>query len=249
MTTPKKRTAESTDSRAKPKGTSAAKSSAKRPDRIYAGRSAAERGDDRRDRLIDAGFELFATRGYRETTIGMLCARARVATRDFYVAFSTRDALLEAVLARVMNETRAAVMEALAEAAGDPVRMMESGLAAFVHAYLDDPRRARIALVETSGVSRAMTLRRRAYMHEFASVIETNAMMLAERGELRPRDFSLGALALAGSVHELMMESVYAESPPSIDAVLAECRRLFSAAMAWEGAKDRPDSPAARTSR
>ncbi|MCC6158494.1 MAG: TetR/AcrR family transcriptional regulator [Deltaproteobacteria bacterium] len=245
MTTPKKRAAAEAKSPVKPP----AKPTAKRPERLYAGRSAAERVDERRDRLIDAGFELFATRGYRKTTIGILCARARVATRDFYAAFPTRDTLLEAVLARVMGETRAAVMEALADAAGDPVRMMESGLAAFVHAYLDDPRRARIVLVETSGVSREMTLRRRAYMHEFASVIETNATMLAERGELLPRDFSLGALALAGSVHELMMESVYAASPPSIDAVLAECRRLFSAAMAWEGAKDRPDSSAARKAR
>lgn len=220
----------------------------KRPERLYAGRSTAERDDERRDRLIDTGFELFSARGYRKTTIGMLCARARVATRDFYAAFPSRDALLDAVLERVMNETRTAVTAALAEAAGDPVRMMEGGLAAFVQTYLADPRRARIVLVETSGVSREMTLRRRAYMHEFASVIEANANILAERGVLRPRDFSLGALALAGSVNELMMECVYSEAPPSIDAVLAECRRLFRAVMEWEG-KGASRAPRAARSR
>lgn len=230
MTPPKKRS----PATAKPPAESPGKPPAKRAERLYAGRSAAERDDERRDRLIDAGFELFATRGYRKTTIGTLCKRARVATRDFYAAFPTRDALLEAVLARVMAETRAAVMEALAEADGDPVAMMDGGLAAFVQTYLADPRRARIALVEASGVSREMTMRRRAYMHEFASVIEATAVMLAERGVLRPRDFSLGALALAGAVNELMMESVYAPSPPSIDAVLAECRRVFRAMMEWE---------------
>jgi AcrR family transcriptional regulator len=40
--------------------------------RVYGGLSAPERRADRRERLLDAGLELFGTAGFTKTTIPML---------------------------------------------------------------------------------------------------------------------------------------------------------------------------------
>jgi AcrR family transcriptional regulator len=58
--------------------------------RVYAGRSAQQRREERRNRLLSAGQDLFGGQGYRTTSIEALCTAAGVSTRAFYEEFSGR---------------------------------------------------------------------------------------------------------------------------------------------------------------
>lgn len=78
-----------------------------------------------RDRLIDAAFALFEERGFDETTVDDVAARAEVGRTTFFRAFRSKedvifpdhDAMLGAVSARLATATSATVEVAVTEAA------------------------------------------------------------------------------------------------------------------------------------
>lgn len=73
--------------------------------------------------LLSAAEELFAERGYRHTTVALICSRAGIATGSFYAHFGSKAAIFAAVLRRISTDLRSA-MRAAAEQA-DSWREME----------------------------------------------------------------------------------------------------------------------------
>ncbi len=195
--------------------------------RTYRGLHEDKRREERRERLIATGLELFATRGYTRTPIEYICEVSHVTTRHFYELFSSKEELLRAVLERVMDGARKAVAEALSTWIEDPVERARAGLSAFVHSYLDDPRHVRIVLVETVGVSEEMERYRRELLQEFAGVIEAEVRELMRKGVVAERDRSMGSLAMAGAVNELLIDWAYSEDPPPVQRVIDELVDLF----------------------
>lgn len=197
--------------------------------RGYGGRSAEELRLERRGRLIDTGLDLFASRGYHRTQIELLCAQAKVTTRHFYEEFSSREDLLVAVYEGVISKTRSAVVAALQNSKLTPKQRIANAIGAFVHAYTDDPRHARIACIEVVGVSEDMARRRRIVIHEFAQVVEAYANQLAKSGVLPVRNYHLPGVAMIGAVNELMSEWLTVDHPPSVAELTEEMLQLFDA--------------------
>src|SRR5690606_7857611 len=115
--------------------------------RRYAGASAEERKAQRRERLLDAAFEVFGRQGYRETTLRLICAHARMMDRYFYEHFDSLDDIFLQVRQRLANELVERITRVLAEPQADPVLMIRSALASFFAYVKEDPRRARILLL------------------------------------------------------------------------------------------------------
>ncbi|MFF3288708.1 TetR family transcriptional regulator [Streptomyces sp. NPDC003023] len=88
--------------------------------RRYGGRGAAERQQERRSRLVDAGLEVFGTVGYAAASVRQLCREAGLTERYFYESFQGREELLRAVYDRLIEEVETAAFSA-AEAAGRAV--------------------------------------------------------------------------------------------------------------------------------
>jgi AcrR family transcriptional regulator len=198
-------------------------------ERRYGGRTAQERRDDRRRRLLDAGLARFGTVGYAATTIEQLCTQARVSPRAFYEAFATREELLRAVYDEVVAFGLAQVAAAVTAAPDEPAARLRAGLDAFVHAMLDDPRRGRIQTIETVGVSPGLTAHRRHYIHVYADLVAAEAERYVARGLVPARDLQLTALALVGGVNELIVELVLRDPAerPDIDHVVAELATMY----------------------
>ncbi|MET0594080.1 MAG: TetR/AcrR family transcriptional regulator, partial [Polyangiaceae bacterium] len=130
---------------------------------------------ERRSRLLDAGLALFGTRGYANTSIETICSKAGVTARHFYEQFESRDLLLLEVYEQVIQHAREAVVAALQGPHPHPQSRVTSGIEAYVHAILDDPRHARIACVEVVGAGPKVERRRRKAIHEIAKVIDAQA--------------------------------------------------------------------------
>lgn len=202
---------------------------APRERRGYGGRSAEALRLERRERLIATGLDLFASRGYHRTQIELLCTQAKVTTRHFYEEFSSREDLLVAVYDGVINKTRIVVIAALQNPKLTPQQRIANAISAFVHAYTDDPRHARIACIEVVGVSEDMARRRRAVIHEFAQVVEGYANQLAKSGVLPVRNYHLPGVAMIGAVNELMSEWLIVDHPPTVAELTDELLQLFDA--------------------
>ncbi|HET8619167.1 MAG TPA: TetR/AcrR family transcriptional regulator [Acidimicrobiales bacterium] len=211
--------------------------------RRYGGRTAEERRESRRTALLDAGYDLYGTVGYRNVSIERVCSHARLTARSFYEEFGSREALLRAVYDRTIAHAAEAVFSAMA-AAGDGVRdVAEAGIAAFVHAMLDDPRAARIVHLEVVGVSEGMEGHRRQVLRAFADIVAAEGLRLNAGRVPDGLDPRPTALALVGGGNELIVDWLQSEDKLSLDALIVVLTDLFVAASA--GPPDRrPDSRA-----
>ena len=113
--------------------------------RVYGGVGAAQRREARRQRLIDAGLELFGTRGVAAVGIVDICAEAGLFKRYFYESFTSIDQLAAAVFGQVTDRLIEQVVPAIIAGAGRDPR---PALSAYLRGSLGDPRVARLLAVE-----------------------------------------------------------------------------------------------------
>jgi AcrR family transcriptional regulator len=199
--------------------------------RRYAQQTADQRRAERRSRLVEAAVAAFGTRGYFATSIEQLCSDAGISTRNFYDEFASREELLAALHDLLNSRAMAAVVDALAAVDGLSV---EDRALAGVRAYFDvmtsDFRWARIAVVESVGVSPAMEAHRNQALATFADLIEGEADRLAAAGVIPRRDHSLTAIALVGAINGLINQWA-AGGSLVIEDVVAEAARLIVAGL------------------
>ncbi len=196
--------------------------------RRYGGMSAAERSEERRLRLLDAGLELFGTRGYAATTIEQLCAQARLNPRYFYAEVDSREALLRAVYDRHVEEVREAVLAAIAAAPPDPRGRMSLALRAFIDGSLADERAARVNYFEMVGVSPDLEQRRREVLGSYADLVASQIAAM-EPPILPPgADLRMSAVALVSATDGLIIDALGGPGEPDRDAMIATLTELFT---------------------
>ena len=174
--------------------------------RRYGAKTSDERRAQRRERLVGAGLEAFGTDGFRGTAIERLCTLAGVSTRSFYEEFpGGREALLLALHDELNARALEAVTEAVAgEAPDDLAARVQAGVAAYFAVMTADRRLARIAVVETVGVSATAEAHRRAAIDRFAQVLTIEAERLAVAGAIPRRDVSFTVHAAIGALTGLI---------------------------------------------
>ncbi len=210
------------------------------PERRYGDRSTAERRAERRSKLLAAALDAFGTEGYRATSIERLCSAAGVSTRNFYEEFAGREELLLELHDDLNARAFAAVVEALA--ALDPEDLpawAHAGVSAYFRVMTTDRRWARIALVETVGISPKAEAHRRAAINRFAETIRLQANRMMERDTIPFRDVALTAVALVGAINGLVNTWTADEQwSARVPQVVDEATRIIVLALRGDGTTD-----------
>ncbi|HEX3833372.1 MAG TPA: TetR/AcrR family transcriptional regulator [Solirubrobacteraceae bacterium] len=197
-------------------------------ERRYGGKTATERRDERRERLLDAGLELFGTDGFAAVTIEALCAEAGLNPRYFYEQFATREELLGAVYERHVVAVLQTVQDAIAQSPADPTRRLRAGLSAFVTATLADERAARINYFEMVGVSAELEAQRRGVLRAYAELIAAQAADMDDLGPLGRGDRRMTAVALTGATDGLITDWMSSEPRPPRQAIVYTLLQIFA---------------------
>ena len=145
--------------------------------RRYAGASAQERQTQRRERLLDAAFDVFGREGYRHTTMRLICAQARLTERYFYEHFATIDEVFIAVHKRLSAEVGQRIMVQTMAHMDDPIAQTRAGLRAFFEYIKEDPRRAQILLNDavTTGLTNPRNIN--AKVSQYAELLKARFKM------------------------------------------------------------------------
>lgn len=200
--------------------------------RVYAEKTAGERDGERRARLVEAALDCFSEQGYANTSVEQLCSRAGVSTRSFYEHFANREGLLITLHDELNSRALEAV--ALAVAATDPDDLparARAGVRAYFDVVTTDPRWARIAVVDSVGVSATAERHRQQALARFAALIEAEADRMAAAGIVPPRDYRLTAIALVGAINGLVNTwTTVPDWAGEVDAVVEEAASLIVAA-------------------
>jgi AcrR family transcriptional regulator len=151
-----------------------------------------DQGRERKQQLLDAAADLFASRGYETTRIADICEAAGVAKGLFYWYFETKESLV-AELVRSMRQQLRRAQAAAMDPNADPVTRLRQGTEASVRFMAD--HRAFFALLEgeRNDESIAAVLREGSEVY----VEDTRTLVLeAQREGLIPDDHDAGLLAL-----------------------------------------------------
>lgn len=188
--------------------------------RRYAGKTHEERRAERRERLLDAGLQLFGTNGYAQTTIEGLCAHARLNPRYFYEEFETREALLGAVYDRHIQAVTENLAAAIQRTAPDPLERLRVGLRAFLDGVLADERGARINYFEMVGVSPQLERKRRDVLRAYADMIAGQITEISRSTPIPVRDHRLAAVAMVGATDGLIIDWLSSKRRPARDTII-----------------------------
>ena len=120
--------------------------------RTYGGVSSEERRIERRQRLIDAALEVFGTRGLGQATMRDICTKARLTDRYFYESFANVQEAFEAVYTHLRGLLLVRLRVAMASVKPEASAVTEAGLRTFFEFVKEDPRCARIMLIDVLGL-------------------------------------------------------------------------------------------------
>lgn len=190
---------------------------------MYAGRSAGERRAERRERLLEAGLELFGTVGFRRTTIPMLCSTSGVTARHFYEEFASREALLRTLYDRIAEAVFDRVVDALRATDASPRDRIRNSTAAYFRYLTSDPRLAQVYAIEAVGMHADLEAHRRTKREAFVKKL-TQA---AQRVESSTVDSRLLSAAIAGAAHDLLLEWVLARRRSPVERMIETITTLW----------------------
>lgn len=177
--------------------------------RRYKGADPAERVAQRRVRILEAGIELFGTRGFPQTTMAMLSVESGVPHRYLTQIFPGKEALLQEIYLGISCDAMEAVRAGRRSPVSDPIEQIRQDVASACHAFLVDERRLRINCLEVVGVSPEFEQLRRKVIRGFSQLILDEVNKLVSAGLLPERaDYLSGTIGLVGAFHELMTEWV-----------------------------------------
>jgi AcrR family transcriptional regulator len=124
-----------------------------------------------RSRLLAAAVDAVDESGYARMTVAQVIARARVSRKTFYDVFADREDCFLAAFEQAIYQLDGVMRDAYGRETGwrDGVR---SGLAALLMFFDDEPRLARLCVVEALGAGSRVLERRAQVLEELAEVVD-----------------------------------------------------------------------------
>ena len=191
--------------------------------RPYRGVSADERRRQRREQLLDACLDVVGEVGPGATTVDAVCAQAGLSKRYFYESFADREAVLIAVVERVMATVRAELEAVMRDATTSPDEQMRRLVHATVDTLSADPRVSRLWV--EANLYPALEQRRSEAYEEFAELLAR--IVLPDRAdEEQTRDAFL--LVVAGAT-EILRRGLREGSPAKTSEMVDVLHRVGSA--------------------
>ncbi|MGH2730631.1 MAG: TetR/AcrR family transcriptional regulator [Actinomycetota bacterium] len=194
--------------------------------------------EERSKEILAAALELFATKGFDDTTIQDIATAAGVATGTVYLYFPSKEHVLLGIhedFHRGIEEAFGEVFAKLAErrAAGEQVPYTETidqVLEALVGYSKENRRICEVIarFIPRAGVVRQALSKDRTFVQMMAASFEHGI----SHGVLHTTDPEMMAYLLNAAVSETVMNSIVYGVPPDVDRVLAAAKELFHKALA-----------------
>ncbi len=183
--------------------------------------------EHRRQRLLRASLELFAERGYEETSVGAIVGRARMSKSAFYEHFSTKEHCFRELLAAEGGDLISVVLSDAAAGHNHHERLRR-GIARFVHQSFERSSVARLMIVESVGLSAAVDQVRSDLVGQFAAAVAEEVRHAKEHDAFyADKDPAVFGRAVVGAVNDAV--SFYLTHPGvSADELADSLCRIFA---------------------
>lgn len=190
--------------------------------RTYGGVSEAERIIERRERLLEAGLEVFGTVGLRRATVRALCRQAGLTARYFYESFPDTEALFCAVYEQQHAAMRDFFMTRLPELPQDLHLRVDASLDLFF-TIMRNERMVRVLYVESMSGSEQVSA-----MHFTSTRMHAEMAALLIRSDnpdvdMSPEFASGLALAINGACTTMAVQWMFGDYSIPQETMVQSC--------------------------
>jgi AcrR family transcriptional regulator len=172
------------------------------------------RKDARRRTILDAATELFGSYGYHSTTVPMIVAESDSSVGSFYAHFRNKEDVFAAVLETIRQKV-AEVINRANTSHSDPLSQIPAAVESLFLFLAENPKDARILIVESSGLSPRLEKARRAILRQQAEQVCQSFELASDA--IFVADPAIAARCLVGAVFESLcswLEQSPTDRPP-----------------------------------
>jgi AcrR family transcriptional regulator len=176
----------------------------------------AEQSRSRRERILDAAFHAFATRGYRDTAVDDIAGAAETSKGGIYFHFPTKEAIFRELMQTTADKLIGRVERAVAEES-EPVARAEAALRTVLVTFGGHRTTARLLFLDTVGAGRVFQAETNALHERFARLIQGYLDDAVAAGAIPPTDTRITSISWFGALNEVVGRWLQAEHPARLE--------------------------------
>jgi TetR/AcrR family transcriptional regulator, fatty acid metabolism regulator protein len=169
-----------------------------------------EQSRTRRERILDAAFTAFATRGYRDTAVDDIAGAAETSKGGIYFHFSTKEAIFRELMQTTADKLVARVEKAVALET-EPVARADAAIRTVLATFAGHRTMARLLFLDTMGAGRVFQAETNALHARFAALIQGYLDDAVAAGAAPPMDTRVTSIAWFGAINEVVARWLLAE--------------------------------------
>ncbi len=175
-----------------------------------------DKGRARREQILDAAFNTFARRGYRDTAMDEIAAAAETSKGGVYFHFPTKESMFRELMRTTAAKLVGRVERAVA-AEIDPIARAEAALHAVLTTFAGHRTMARLLFLDALGAGRLFNAETNALHERFAGMIRGYLDEAVAAGAIPPVDTRVTAIAWFGALNELVARWLMDERPGRLE--------------------------------
>lgn len=176
----------------------------------------AEQSRSRRERILDAAFHAFATRGYRDTAVDDIAGAAETSKGGVYFHFPNKESIFRELMATTADKLIARVERAVAQET-EPVARAEAALHAVLATFAGHRTMARLLFLDTVGAGRVFQSETNALHARFAQLIQGYLDEAVTARAIPPLDTRIASIAWFGAINEVVARWLLADNPVRLE--------------------------------
>lgn len=180
---------------------------------------------ERRQVLLRAARDVFASKGYHDAKVEDVCAAAEVAKGTYYLYFKDKRGVLEELIDGLFARLGGAILRV------DPERdvrpQIEHNIRAIVAVFLDDPALTRILLSYAAGLDPAFVKKIGSFYEVVRTLLRDSLAEGQRLGIVAPGDASFYATITLGLMKEVLHEASSGPRPRSREDIVRELFVFF----------------------
>lgn len=174
---------------------------------------------ERRQDLLRAARDVFATKGYHDAKIDDIVALAKVAKGTFYLYFPDKRSVFSDLVDLLFQRLGAAILTVDTQA--DVEAQVKHNIRAIVAVLLDDPALTRILMSYAAGLDPAFLTKIRSFYDGVRTLLEQSLAEGQRLSIVGPGDPKLFATFTIGALKEILTENIAAEAAHPREEIVA----------------------------
>ena len=200
--------------------------------RSHKGVDADARRKERRQRLVEAGLETLGTKGLHTTTVRDVCGQAGLSERYFYESCSGLGGLFDTIYQTLHQELLGRLMAVFVSSRNQHQPALEGGKKALLVWFTflkEDPRRARIMLIDAMGGNEGSARGAKAAARDYVGAIQAFLDLLYPGMPAQHLSSRLMAATLVGACIHTAKEWIWSGFEDPMERVVDHLSVVFQA--------------------